>query len=198
MTNSQGTQLSRRTFLRLTVTLAGGAFAVACTPARRPMAIQEAASLTVADHGLPQPAPAIAPPATGEAALTTFLALSALLTGVEALDSTLGAVYLAALPASEGVGLDDLYAQAGFGPAAAPATMAELEAAGLFGDEGLRTRADQIIEMWYTGKYTDAEGNTVVVTHTGALAWQVLDFTKATTLCGAPYFWAEPAAEAVW
>lgn len=198
MTNSQDMPLSRRTFLRLAVISTTGAFVVACLPARRPMAMREDASLTVTAHGLPQPDPALAPPATADAALATFLALSALLTGVDALDSTLGAVYLAALQASDGVALDDLYAQAGFGQATAPATMAELEAAALFGNEGLRNRADQIIEMWYTGRYTDAEGKAVVVTHTGALAWQVLDFTKATTLCGAPYFWAEPAAEAVW
>ena len=198
MTNPQGTPLSRRAFLRLAVMSTTGAFVVACLPARRPMAMGEDAPLTAAFHGLPQPNPAIAPPATADAALATFLALSALLTGVDELDPTLGAVYVAALQASAGVGLDDLYAQAGFDQAAAPATMAELEAAGLFADEGPRNRADQIIEMWYTGRYTDAVGNAVVVTHTSALAWQVLDFTKATTLCGAPYFWAEPAAEAVW
>jgi len=183
--------------LRLALTSATGAIGVACTPARRPTTPNRDARLTARTHGLPQPAPALTP-APAAAALPTFLAFSAILTGVDELDPTLGAIYLAALQASEGIGLDALYAQAGFGLAGGPTTLGELEAAGLFADPGLRSRADQLIEMWYTGKYNDAAGNPVLVTHTSALAWEVLDFTKATTLCGSPHFWAEPAAEAVW
>lgn len=191
-------QLSRRTLLRLIATATSGTLLAACTPARRPPSTVDNEQLTALTRGLPNPRPggaAIA--AVPDAALATFLAFSALLTGVEQLDPTVGRIYLAALQTNSTVDLDGLYAQAGFTPSTTP-TLADLENAGFFAQEAARVPADQILEMWYTGKYNDRAGNPVVVTYTGALAWQVLSFTKATTLCGAPNFWAEPAAEAVW
>ncbi len=192
-------QLTRRTLLRLCATVTTGTLLAACTPARRDQSLTNEGQLTAQTRGLPGPRPddSAALPAGTEAALGTFLALSAVLTGVDQLDPTLGGIYLAALQTTAGVTVADLYAQAGFTSSTAP-TLADLEAAGFFADEGQRTRADQIIEMWYTGKYIDAEGDAQVVTYTAALAWQVLSFTKATTLCGSPNFWAEPPADAVW
>jgi len=198
MTNLPPPQLSRRALLRVVATTATGTLLAACTPTRRAMLVRDDGVLTADTRGLPNPRAATTAvvPAADEA-LTAFLTLSAVLTGVDQLDATVGRVYLAALQASDGVAINTLYTQAGFTQSTVP-TMDDLVAAGLFADEALRTRTDQIIEMWYTGKTTDDAGNPVVVTYTEALAWQVLTFTKATTLCGSPNFWAEPPDEAVW
>jgi len=133
-----------------------------------------------------------------EGALTSFLALSALLTGVPMLDPGVGSLYLAHLQATNGLGLAALYAQAGFTTAAPPPTLQAIEAAGIFADEAMQQLADQIIALWYTGKYQDAQGNDIVVTFVDALAWKILDFTKPPTICGSPGFWAfQPALTTV-
>ena len=85
----------------------------------------------------------------------------------------------------------DLYAQAVFRSAAPPTTVSALEAAGLFTQAAPRSLADRIIELWYTGIYTNAEGEERVATFVDALAWQTLAFTKPMTICGYPGFWSE-------
>jgi len=148
---------------------------------------------------LPNPQASVGLTAASEAgAVATFLALSALLTGVPALDPGLGSLYLAYLQATSASDLIALYEQAGFTSATPPATLQAIEAAGIFADEAMQQLADQIIALWYTGKYQDAQGNDIVVTFVDALAWKILDFTKPPTICGSPGFWAfQPALTTV-
>ena len=89
------------------------------------------------------------------------------------------------------VSVPELYEQAGFRTDAPPPTIAMLEEAGLFAQEATRTLADRIIELWYTGVYTNEQGEETVATYVDALAWRTLAFTKPTTLCGYPGFWSE-------
>jgi hypothetical protein len=124
--------------------------------------------------------------------LDAFLALSALLTGIEGLDPTVGQVYLDSLSASDqfDVSLAELYRQAGFSEAAAPASIEELQARGIFDQEATRTLADKIIEYWYSGVYDTPEGDQAVATFVDALVWRAVRYTKPLTLCAAPGFWA--------
>lgn len=187
-------RLSRRAFLLgVPVSLAGTALA-ACAPRTMPPepvpAIPNPPLRSVA--GLPSPASEV-----GADELAIFLAFSALLTGVSALDPTIGAVYLAHLQATHAADLAALYEQAGVTAPAAPTTLEAIEATGVFDQEPLRQLADQIITLWYTGKYTTAEEEEVVVTFVDALAWKVLNFTVPPTICGAPGFWAYPPRDAI-
>jgi hypothetical protein len=122
-----------------------------------------------------------------------FLALSAVLTGVETLDPSLGRTYLQSLQQVEEfeTTIAEVYAQAGLQTDSPPASIEELEATGLFEQEATRNLLDKIIEYWYTGVYATAEGKPAVATYVDALLWQVLDFTKPLTICGAPGFWEE-------
>nr|AGC71485.1 hypothetical protein [uncultured bacterium A1Q1_fos_1880] len=196
----QPRRLSRRTFLYSLATALSGALLAACGPPRSnnranvafgPQATPPAA--------LPSPVPATPPTApTDELPLAQFLALSAVLTGVPTLNPELGRIYLQSLQASPDftVTVPELYDQAGFRADAPPPTIAMLESTGLFTQEATRTLADRIIELWYTGVYTNAQGEATVATYVDALAWQTLAFTKPTTICGYPGFWSE-AWEAV-
>ncbi len=182
--------LSRRAFLLgISVSMAGAALA-ACGPrTARPEPMASAASPPL--RVLPNARAAVAPAAASEAgALATFLALSALLTGVSLLDPGLGSLYLAHWQATNASGLTALYEQAGFTSETPPATLQALEGTGIFDNESMQQVADQIITLWYTGKYQNAEGEAVVVTFVDALAWKILDFTKPPTICGSPGFWA--------
>ena len=142
------------------------------------------------------PADATAEPTTALPAnslrLEQFLLLSAILTGFNNLDPQLGRVYLQSLASSSEfeVSLPELYAEAGLDEGATAVALTDLEAAGIFEQEGTQKLADKIIELWYTGTYTNAEGETAVATYVDALAWKSLDFTKPPTICGEPYFWA--------
>lgn len=142
------------------------------------------------------------PPATPEPtatlppdslALEKFLALSAVLTGIPNLNPEQGRVYLQSLATSPdfNVSLTELYEQANLADVGAAASVDALDEAGIFVQEETKKLADKIIEYWYTGTYTDGDGETAVATYVDALAWKVLDFTKPPTICGAPYFWAE-------
>jgi hypothetical protein len=112
---------------------------------------------------------------------------------VDNLSPELGRIYLQSLQASDefAVSVSDLYEQAGFGTDTPPTTITALEAAGMFSQETTRPLADSIIELWYTGIYTNEEGEETVATFVDALAWQTLAFTKPMTICGYPGFWSE-------
>lgn len=191
----QARPISRRTFLcSLSATLTG-AFLAACGPPRStdqsaiafgPQATPQAV--------LPSPVPATTATATtDDLPLTEFLALSTVLTGVANLNPAVGRIYWQSLQASDefAISVADLYEQAGFRSAAPPSTVADLEAAGLFTQETTRSLADKILELWYTGIYTNADGEATVATFVDALAWQTLAFTKPMTICGYPGFWSE-------
>ena len=187
--------ISRRTFLCSLAATATSALLSACGPPRSTdqsaVAFGRQATPQVV---LPSPVPATPPPASDtDAPLTAFLTLSAVLTGVSNLNPALGRLYLQSLQASDefAVTVADLYVQAGLRSATPPRTVADLEAAGLFTQEATRRLADKIIELWYTGIYTNAEGEETVATFVDALAWQTLAFTKPTTICGYPGFWSE-------
>lgn len=194
-THRQPQRLSRRAFLCGLATTATGALVVACGPPRSTnraeIAFGPAATPQII---LPSPVPPTAPmPVQATPLLTEFLALSALLTGVANLSPTLGQTYLQSVQAGGEAELTvaQLIAQAGFGSATPPDSMAALEATGLFAQEPARQLADKITEMWYTGIYTTDQGEEAVATYVDALAWQTLAFTKPMTICGYPGFWSE-------
>jgi hypothetical protein len=147
---------------------------------------------------LPSPQPpaaadtAAATPVPGTLPLEAFLALSALLTGIDNLNPQIGQVYLQSLAASDQfeVSLADLYSQAGFTESSAPASFEEAAQQGIFEQEATRTLADKIIEYWYSGVYDTPEGEQAVATFADALVWRAVRYTKPLTLCGAPGFWA--------
>ena len=194
-TNDQPRRLSRRAFLCSLSTAITGAILVACGPPRSNSRADVAfGPQATPPAALPSPAPATPPPATSDdLPFAQFLALSAVLTGVPTLNPDLGRLYLQSVQANSDftVTVLDLYAQAGFRTDAPPPTIATMESAGLFAQEATRALADRIIELWYTGVYTNAQGEDAVATHVDALAWQTLAFTKPTTICGYPGFWSE-------
>jgi len=190
----QARPISRRTFLCSLSAAVTSAFLTACGPPRSTDQSALAFSLQATPPAvLPSPVPATPPAATEDLPLTEFLALSAVLTGVANLNPELGRIYLQSLQTSDefAVTVTDLYEQAGFRSAAPPTAVSELEAAGLFTQEAPRSLADRIIELWYTGIYTNAEGEETVATFVDALAWQTLTFTKPMTICCYPGFWSE-------
>lgn len=188
-------RLSRRTFLcSLSITLTG-AFLVACGPPRSNSRADPAfGAQATPPAALPSPAPTAPPAATdADLSLAQFLALSAVLTGVTNLNPELGRIYLHSLQASPDliVTVPQLYEQAGFRADAPPPTITMLESAGLFAEAATRNLADRIIDLWYTGVYTNAQGEETVATHVDALSWRALAFTKPTTICGYTGFWSE-------
>lgn len=196
--DKQGAQhgFSRRTFLRsaaaggVTLALAGCGVA---TPTQRQADLapfpQWHPILPSPQAATPGPA---ATPAPGAIGLDAFLALSALLTGIDNLNPQVGQIYLNSLAASQefDVSLAELYEQAGFTAAAAPATIEELEQRGIFAQEATRTLADKIIEYWYSGVYDTPDGEQAVATFADALVWRAVRYTKPLTVCAAPGFWA--------
>lgn len=187
-------RVSRRTFLcGLSITLTG-AFLVACGPPRSNSHADPAfGAQATPPAALPSPAPTTAPAVDADLPVTQFLALSAVLTGVPNLNPDLGRLYLQSLQASPDftITVPELYTQAGFRADAPAPTIAALEEAGLFAAEASRRLADRIIDLWYTGVYTNEQGEDAVATHVDALAWRTLAFTKPTTICGYPGFWSE-------
>lgn len=188
-------RVSRRAFLCGLGATVTGTLLVACGPPRS----SNQAAIAFGPQATPQVIlPSPVPPTTpgteqAVPGLEKFLALSALLTGVTNLNPGLGQIYWQSLQASDefAVTVDDLLAQAGFGAATPPTTLAALEATGIFDQETSRTVADKITELWYTGVYTDEAGEARVATYADALAWQTLAFTKPTTICSYPGFWSE-------
>lgn len=117
--------------------------------------------------------------AAARADLDGFLALSARLTGRADLDPDLGRAYLAALQATPRTA--PLLGQLVDGTPAADRTPPH---------EALE-RA--IIASWYTG-VSDVGGQRQVITHAGAVMWQVLG-RPAPGLCAGPTgAWAQPPA----
>lgn len=195
-------RITRRAFLRGALAAAGAGVLVACTPGRqRGQPFAEPYNTSTPARVLASPA---APPGRGtpapevdDSALAQFLKLSAVLTGVSNLDPVVGRVYLQSLQQSDefNVTLEELYEQAGLESDAQPASIAQLEEQGFFegqpSEGGATALADRIIEYWYTGVYTTAEGEQAVATYVDALAWKTLSFTKPNSICGTPGFWEE-------
>ena len=187
-------RLSRRAFLGSLSTALSGALLVACGPPRsNSRADQAFGAQATPPAALPSPMPATPAVPLDDLPLAQFLALSAVLTGVPTLNPELGRIYLKSLQNSPdlAVTVSEFYEQAGFRTNAPPPTIALLEDAGLFAQEATRTLADRIIELWYTGVYTNEQGEETVATYVDALAWRALTFTKPTTICGYPGFWSE-------
>lgn len=194
-THRQPHWLSRRAFLCGLATTVTGALVVACGPPRSTnqsaIAFGPGATPQII---LPSPVPPTTPaPVQETPLLTEFMALSALLTGVPNLSPTLGQSYLQSVQTDSEADLTvaQLLAQAGFGGATPPDSMAAIEATGIFAQEPTRNLADKITAMWYTGVYTNEQGEEAVATYVDALAWQTLAFTKPMTICVYPGFWSE-------
>jgi hypothetical protein len=194
------TPMSRRSFLRNFSLIAAGGLLAACAVGEEGVLPVDRLESSFTDVTLPmQRAVASAAAQQDDAELEGFLALSALLTGVERLDPVLGNVYLQSLRASSefAVTVSDLLEQARGDLSVLPATLAELESSGLFENESTRKITDKITEYWYTGIYDTPQGEQVVATYVDALAWRTLVFTKPTTLCGTYRFWTEPPEAAI-
>ena len=191
--------LNRRAFLRcagltgLATVLAGCGIATQSAPS------EDIAPFPQRHPLLPSPAARPAPgsragatPSPSELDLEGFLALSALLTGIENLNPQVGQIYLASLTASTqfDISLADLYRQAGFADGSPPGSIEELEQKGIFAQDATRALADKIIEYWYSGVYDTAGGEQAVATFADALVWRAVRYTKPLTLCAAPGFWA--------
>ena len=189
------TSMSRRCFLRTVSVIAAGSFLAACAVGEESRFTGGTLQSAIKEATLPIPqSVAEAAAAQDDPELSGFLALSALLTGVDILDPMLGAIYLQSLRASSAfsVTISDLLAEAQAGLSAPAATMEELESSGIFENDATRELADKITEYWYTGIYETEQGDQAVATHVNALAWQTLTFTKPTSLCGSYGFWTEP------
>ena len=195
--------LSRRQFLQSLLIAVGGSLLTACGVQRRVDSPTPLRQIAMPHPILPSPQPPAAEATTAVqpdgAPLAAFLALSALLTGIDNLNPVLGRVYLQSLQATPqtSASLAELFDAAGLQAATPPTTLAAIEQRGIFEQAETRTLANKITEYWYTGIYETAEGEEVVATYVDALIWQALPFTKPTTICGAPGFWSEAPEEAI-
>ncbi len=204
MINQPKTQpLSRRQFLQGLFVALGSSLFAACGVQRSVDSPTSLRQIARPHPILPSPQPPVAQATTAAqpdgVPLAAFLALSALLTGIDNLNPVLGRVYLQSLQATPQAGatLAQLFDAAGLQAATPPTTLAAIEQRGIFEQAGTRTLANKIIEYWYTGIYETAEGEAVVATYVDALVWQAISFTKPTTICGAPGFWSEAPEGAI-
>jgi len=197
-------RINRRRFLK-TIAVVSAGLLTACAsaeqsgapaPFRTPTTARALASPVVPVTGGQGEAGAATQPVQSGSAneimtLEQFMQFSSLLTGVDNLNPELGKVYLQALQsgASGGSALLGAYTAASSGSNTLPEDAEMLAQSGFFEQEGMSELAVQIADMWYSGVYqTNGEGQ--VATYVDALAWKVLHFTKAPTICGAFAFWA--------
>lgn len=62
-----------------------------------------------------------------------------------------------------------------------------------FSDPAVEAAARSLVEMLYTGEIADADGTVRAIGFHQALAWEVLSFTKAPSVCGPGFgWWAGP------
>jgi len=62
-----------------------------------------------------------------------------------------------------------------------------------FGDAAVEAAARQLVGMLYTGEIPDADGRVRAIGFHQALAWEVLPFTKAPSVCGPGFgWWTDP------
>lgn len=64
-----------------------------------------------------------------------------------------------------------------------------------FEDHAVEAAARSLVAMLYTGEIADADGTVTAIGFHQALAWDVLAFTKAPSLCGAGFGWWADAPE---
>jgi hypothetical protein len=186
-------RMSRRSFLRASALIAGGMALAACGGGSVTGEMSVAQAIRPVEQPiLPSPMP-VQPTSAPGSELEQFLALSALLTGFDDLSPEVARVYLASLTRSEEFAISpaELYQQAGLGGANPPTSLDELAAKGLWDDPEAQPLADKIIEMWYTGVYTNENGEQQVATYADNLTWRSLTYTKPLTICGSPGFWAQ-------
>lgn len=192
------TNFSRRAFLRSAALTGLMTFLAGCGIATQSTPPEDIAPFPQWHPILPSPVPGPgteAAPSPSQPSLEGFLALSALLTGIENLNPQIGQIYLDSLAAStlSEVSLADLYRQAGYAEAAGttlPGSLEELEQRGIFAQDATRAVADKIIEYWYSGVYETVNGEQAVATFADALVWRAVRYTKPLTICAAPGFWA--------
>ena len=182
-------RLSRRRFLHVVAVAAAGALA-ACAEAGQTTQFGPDAYATTAEIAVlesPQ-APGTARPLPP--GLDRFMRLSAVLTGVQALDPRLGAVYQQAVGRIPDVApLETFYEQAGLAEPESEITVEGLRAAGVLNAGPTQKLAREIARLWYTGTFQQ-DGETQVATYVDALAWKTLRFTKPASTCGSFGFWA--------
>lgn len=183
---SNAPRVSRRAFLALVGVAAAGAAVIAVSNA------------PATPSGTWSPVPPTmpgAPPANGASELTLaqFMQVSRVLTAFDDLnDEVRGATYLAALNAQQyQATLALLWVRGGFA-AAAPDSVVDLMAAGVYDDPELASLADTVTGYWYSGIYDSAPDTQQVATYTQALAWLTLGYRAAgpSTCTGVFGSWA--------
>lgn len=190
--------ITRRAFLRNSAIIATGTLFAACALEQEEVGGVDPFESAYSVPELP----------TSQAATTSqeeppelagFLALSALLTGVDELDPAFGRIYLQSLQENSELPMTvaQLLEHAQTEQSALPTSLEELERRGIFEDESTRALTDKLMEYWYTGIYETANGEQVVATFVDALAWKTLTFTKPMTICGSYRFWTEPPETAI-
>lgn len=64
-----------------------------------------------------------------------------------------------------------------------------------FEDPAVEAAARSLVAMLYTGEIADADGTVTAIGFHQALAWEVLAFTKAPSVCGPGFGWWADAPE---
>lgn len=64
-----------------------------------------------------------------------------------------------------------------------------------FEDAAVEAAARSLVAMLYTGEIADADGTVTAIGFHQALAWEVLAFTKAPSVCGPGFGWWADAPE---
>ena len=64
-----------------------------------------------------------------------------------------------------------------------------------FDDAEIESAARKLVEMLYTGEIADSGGTVTAIGFHQALAWEVLAFTKAPSVCGPGFGWWADAPE---
>ena len=189
--------ISRRRFLQNLTLVTAGALLAGCTPAPDRGDAAAISDATLVEVRVPQPQ-VDATRQEFAPELGDFLALSALLTGVDNLDPALGQTYLQSLQNNPELPMSviALLDAAKAGQPTLPTTLEMLEGSGFFTNNAAREVADTITATWYTGVFVD-NGTERVATFVDALAWKTLHFTKAMTVCGSYRFWTEPPESAI-
>ncbi len=191
----------RRSFMRTLLISAGAGLVTACAPRSvsgpQPLVLESTPNVVLPS---PQPpVPAESTPLPYGDLLASFLALSVLLTGMdEAANPVLGQTYLQALQADDEleVPINTFLERAGYTNGTGPQDLDALRATGVLDDEATRTLANRIVNNWYSGTYTNADGDQVVATFVDALAWKSLVITKPLTICAQFGAWARPPEDA--
>ena len=192
--------VTRRSFLKLTAGFALAGLVVGCTSSANDTASGPSANGPLSG-GTSNPSgngPANGGTSASDPRVQSFMALSALITGVDrselAPDVAGQLLPLIDQHIGSGMTVDQLANAAGVS-GGSQGKASSLDAA--LGQPGAMPTAELIAAAWYSGEGPgDGKGEGELVTYNDALAWRALSFTSAPCNCGGPFgYWSErPAA----